>query len=206
MKIITIGRSTDCDIVFPDNVISRRHALLKIYATGKMEIVDVGQNGTYINGIRLTPNKAYPVTRKDVISFAHIRQLEWSGIPNPYRYYRYGLWAVLALLLLSGVILFLNRPAGPVPAETESVPPAPLPPEDTSSVPPSDSSDTESGTKKKPDKKALPPDFFGKKSGKKTPSDTGKQSEEDTSQPSSHEKDKSSEEQEDNNENNNIIM
>ena len=50
MKVISIGRGEDCNIVLPENVISRRHAILKIHATGKMELIDMGQNGTFVNG------------------------------------------------------------------------------------------------------------------------------------------------------------
>ena len=89
MKVISIGRGEDCNIVLPENVISRRHAILKIHATGKMELIDMGQNGTFVNGIKLTPNIPYPVTRKDVVSFAHVRQLDWSLVPNTMQIYRY---------------------------------------------------------------------------------------------------------------------
>ena len=101
MKVISIGRGEDCNIVLPENVISRRHAILKIHATGKMELIDMGQNGTFVNGIKLTPNIPYPVTRKDVVSFAHVRQLDWSLVPNTMRIYRYiALGAVLAVAIV----------------------------------------------------------------------------------------------------------
>lgn len=84
MKAISIGRDNGCDIVLNDNtdIISRRHAVLNIYSTGKMTIVDQGRNGTYVNGIRITPNVPFPVSRKDVVSFAHIIQLDWALVPN----------------------------------------------------------------------------------------------------------------------------
>lgn len=100
MKIITIGRGEDCNIILSDPVISRKHALLKIYPTGKMEIVDMGQNGTYVNGVRLAPNTPYPVTRKDVISFAHVRQLDWKAVPDNMLYIKYILAGVTVVLLL----------------------------------------------------------------------------------------------------------
>lgn len=101
MKVISIGRDEDCTIVFQDNVISRRHAILKIHATGKMEIVDMGQNGTFVNGVKLNPNMPYPVSRKDVVSFAHVRQLDWSLIPNQFKYY----WYILIVCVLAAIII-----------------------------------------------------------------------------------------------------
>ena len=78
MKILTIGRDESCNIVLSDSTVSRRHAILKIHATGKMEIISMGQNGTFVNGVKLKSDTAYPVTRKDVVSFAHVRQLDWK--------------------------------------------------------------------------------------------------------------------------------
>lgn len=100
MKIITIGRGEDCNIIFSDPVISRKHALLKIYPTGKMEIVDIGQNGTFVNGVRLAPNTPYPVTRKDVISFAQVRQLDWKSVPDNMLYIKYVLAGIVLIVIL----------------------------------------------------------------------------------------------------------
>lgn len=52
MKILTIGRDESCNIVLSDSTVSRRHAILKIHATGKMEIISMGQNGTFVNGVK----------------------------------------------------------------------------------------------------------------------------------------------------------
>ncbi len=109
MKVISIGRGEDCNIVLQENVISRRHAILKIYATGKMELIDMGQNGTFVNGIKLTPNVPYPVTRKDVISFAHVRQLDWTLIPDTMRMYRYIALVIIVIAVIVVAILSLYR-------------------------------------------------------------------------------------------------
>ena len=53
MKILTIGRDESCNIVLSDSTVSRRHAILKIHATGKMEIISMGQNGTFVIGVKL---------------------------------------------------------------------------------------------------------------------------------------------------------
>ena len=51
MKTITIGRGDGADIIIDNEMISRRHAILKISTFGKMEIVDMGRNGTYVKRI-----------------------------------------------------------------------------------------------------------------------------------------------------------
>ncbi len=97
-KIITIGRGDGADICIEDDLVSRRHATIKFLPFGKMEIRDLSKNGTYVNGIRLAVNKPYPVTRKDVVSFARVRQLDWSEVPDPMRPYRIGAWIALAII------------------------------------------------------------------------------------------------------------
>lgn len=108
MKILTIGRDESCNIVLSDSTVSRRHAILKIHATGKMEIISMGQNGTFVNGVKLKSDTAYPVTRKDVVSFAHVRQLDWNQIPDVQRYYRYGIMAVIGLAVIITVIVVIQ--------------------------------------------------------------------------------------------------
>ena len=80
MKIYSIGRDINCNIVIDDNtdVISRRHATLNVSSSGKMTIVDQSHNGTYVNGIRIASNVPVPVTRKDNVSFAHVARLDWN--------------------------------------------------------------------------------------------------------------------------------
>ena len=104
MKAYSIGREAGCDIVIYDStdVVSRRHAVLNVYPNGKMFIVDQSRNGTYVNGIRVTPNAPVPVTRKDIISFAHVVKLDWSQVPTT------NLWmkiaaCVVGVLLLAGI-------------------------------------------------------------------------------------------------------
>ena len=102
MKILTIGRDESCNIVLSDSTVSRRHA------TGKMEIISMGQNGTFVNGVKLKSDTAYPVTRKDVVSFAHVRQLDWNQIPDVQRYYRYGIMAVIGLAVIITAIVVIQ--------------------------------------------------------------------------------------------------
>lgn len=82
--IYSIGRDPGCDIYLSDdkNLISRNHAILKVGKGGKYFIIDQSLNGTYINGIKVSQGVQIPVTRKDVISFAHAAELDWSQIPK----------------------------------------------------------------------------------------------------------------------------
>lgn len=107
MKVYSIGREDGCDIIINDNsdVISRRHATLNVTSSGKMTIVDLSHNGTYVNGIRISQNVPVPVTRKDNVSFAHVARLDWSLIPNTGAVImRWTIIGVVALLLIIGGI------------------------------------------------------------------------------------------------------
>ena len=84
MKSYTIGREENSNIIIsdPSKMVSRHHATLNVNGT-KMTIMDHSSNGTFINGIKITSNTPVPVTRKDVVSFANIYDLDWNRIPNP---------------------------------------------------------------------------------------------------------------------------
>lgn len=119
MKVYSIGREVGCDIVINDNsdVISRRHATLNVSPTGKMTIVDLSHNGTYVNGIRIAQNVPVPVTRKDNVSFAHVARLDWSLVPNTGgMIIKWSIIALVALFVIGGSIWFLNStPNEPTP-------------------------------------------------------------------------------------------
>ena len=119
MKVYSIGREVGCDIVINDNsdVISRRHATLNVSPTGKMTIVDLSHNGTYVNGIRIAQNVPVPVTRKDNVSFAHVARLDWSLVPNTGgMIIKWSIIALVALIVIGGSIWFLNStPNDPTP-------------------------------------------------------------------------------------------
>ena len=112
MRVLTIGRNEDCDIIVedPQNMISKKHAILRFYPLGKIEIVPLGRNFTYINGRLVQNEKAHKVTRKDVISFAHVKDLNWSLVPNPYAKIRNIIISILlaVILLFAGLLFFLN--------------------------------------------------------------------------------------------------
>ena len=98
MKSYTIGREETCNIVIPDasQMVSRLHATLTLDGS-KMTITDSSSNGTYINGIRIAPGTPVPVTRKDVVSFAQVAELDWKQIPNPAKK---TLWITLVVIVV----------------------------------------------------------------------------------------------------------
>ncbi len=107
MKALSIGRDQTCDIVINDNtdVISRRHAVLNISSSGKITLIDQSRNGTYVNGIRISPNVPVPVSRKDIISFAHVAKLDWNAVPASPVGMRYVLiGAATVLIMVCGVL------------------------------------------------------------------------------------------------------
>ncbi len=121
MKVYSIGRDVTCDIVINDStdVISRRHAILNVAPSGKMTIVDQSHNGTYVNGIKISPNVPVPVTRKDNISLAHVARLDWAQVPKPVNITMYVIIGLLALAaIIGGIIFFTNRPVEPINHDT----------------------------------------------------------------------------------------
>ena len=106
MKTYSIGRDLNCDIVINDStdVISRRHALLNVTPSGKMTIIDQSSNGTYVNGIRISQNVPVPVTRKDIVSLAHVAKLDWNQIPKSNQWLKYAIGAVIAVAVILGII------------------------------------------------------------------------------------------------------
>lgn len=106
MKTYSIGRDLNCDIVINDStdVISRRHALLNITPSGKMTIIDQSSNGTYVNGIRISQNVPVPVTRKDIVSLAHVAKLDWNQIPKSNQWMKYVILSGIAVVIILGII------------------------------------------------------------------------------------------------------
>lgn len=114
-KIYTIGRDEECDIIIQDNtdVISRLHATLRVESNDKLFLIDQSRNGTYVNGMKMSSNVEIPVTRKDVISFAHIHELDWSQVPKQKKNFVKPLLITLACIaiiagIIAGVVLMLG--------------------------------------------------------------------------------------------------
>lgn len=111
MKTITIGRGDGANIIIDNEMISRRHAILKISTSGKMEIVDMGRNGTFVNGIKLRPNVPFPVTRKDVVRFADQDspfKLDWDLVPDNSKIFKTATAAIVGLLAIILLILLIR--------------------------------------------------------------------------------------------------
>lgn len=114
MKTYSIGRDLNCDIVINDStdVISRRHALLNVTPSGKMTLIDQSSNGTYVNGIRISPNVPVPVTRKDIISLAHVAKLDWNQVPKSNQWIKYFVGGIIAVIVILAVIFGLKAIKG----------------------------------------------------------------------------------------------
>lgn len=119
MKTITIGRDSGCDIYIDDRLISRRHALLRIHPTGKMELVDMSSNGTYVNNVRLVRNVPFPISRKDKVNFAGVKQLDWRLVPNPLSWVKWAVLAIVILLLLLVLGTLINKCSSSAPSYSE---------------------------------------------------------------------------------------
>lgn len=106
-KVYTIGRDPQSDIVINDStdVVSRLHATIRIDGS-KTFLIDQSQNGTYVNGMRMSANEEIPVTRKDTISFANIAELDWSLLPDPKKDQMKTVAIVIASLAIVAAIVF----------------------------------------------------------------------------------------------------
>ena len=111
MKEITVGRGNDCDIIVDDDsdIVSRRHALIRFSFTGNMEICDVSQNGTYVNGERLEKDVYHAIQRDDSVSLAKIWDLDLKSIKNPY-HITYIIMGILTFVTALVVALVLTLP------------------------------------------------------------------------------------------------
>lgn len=107
MKRITVGRSTDCDIVIIDETdnVSRHHLVITFDFFGKMKVSDTSSNGTLINGTRMLKGTSIPVTTKDKIRLGRNTDLDWNLVKDPYRPLRMGILYLLGVLIVAGVVL-----------------------------------------------------------------------------------------------------
>lgn len=132
MKVISIGRGEECNIVLDDPMISRRHAVLRLYPSGKIEIIDYSTNGTSINGVKLARETLTNIKRGTPVSFAGVKTLDWAHVPDPSKPYRmiaYGIIGFLVLIFAAwGIKAIINTiNSGGETYEIEEVTPAPTP-------------------------------------------------------------------------------
>lgn len=134
-KIYTIGRDDGCDIVIPDStdVISRLHATIRVESNDKILLTDQSRNGTYVNGMKMSSNIEIPVSRKDVVSFAHIYNLDWSLVPkqkNNVMKITVILFSIIAVLGIAAFFIFGSN-KNELPETIEPTPPTPIVKPDT---------------------------------------------------------------------------
>lgn len=106
-KVYTIGRDPQSDIVINDSsdVVSRLHATIRVDGS-KMFLIDQSQNGTYVNGMRMSANEEIPITRKDTISFANVAEFDWTLIPDPKKSQIKSVGIVVVSLIAIAAIVF----------------------------------------------------------------------------------------------------
>ena len=116
MKEIIIGRGNDCDIVINDDsdIVSRRHTIIRYSFTGAMQICDVSQNGTYLNGERLEKDKFVDLSIDDTVSLAKVHDLNLREIRNPYTSQRIiaAVVAIVLVLVIGCAAYFITRKHG----------------------------------------------------------------------------------------------
>lgn len=82
--IVEVGRDDDCDIVIPENEISRRHAAF-YYENDRWFLRDnFSTNGTWLNNARIEPGKKYELTPNDEINFAMTEKVIFCKCKNAF--------------------------------------------------------------------------------------------------------------------------
>ena len=82
-KEFTLGRLSENQPIEPDvdlspykafdNGVSRLHAVIR-FNEGKVVLLDLGSsNGSYVNGIRVTPNVEYPLRHGDIVALGKLK-------------------------------------------------------------------------------------------------------------------------------------
>lgn len=79
-SVVTIGRSSSCDIILTDMNVSREHARISI-SGGKYVFENVGRHGSYMNG-RMVGNDKIVVAPGTEILLANRVPLPWQQICN----------------------------------------------------------------------------------------------------------------------------
>lgn len=80
MRLIVIGRNPqEANIVLSSQYVSNYHAEIILLDNGDMFLVDKSTNGTFLNGLRLSPGKEVAIKRGDNIMLADV-PLDWNLI------------------------------------------------------------------------------------------------------------------------------
>lgn len=84
MKLLKIGSTANCNIVFNSEYVSGLHAELLLTDDGKMFLEDKNSlNGTFVGNKKLTPNEEVRVQRGDLVRFGDC-ELNWNRVPVNY--------------------------------------------------------------------------------------------------------------------------
>jgi len=77
-----IGRHNECDLVVPESTVSGRHCLLTRQGDGfTIEDLD-SSNGTFVNGVKLTPRQPVWVPRDATVTLGKQIPMPWPPIPS----------------------------------------------------------------------------------------------------------------------------
>lgn len=76
MSKITFGRSKDCDIVFDEKIVSRKHGYLLIMGSKVYVVDENSKNGIYVNGRRITDRAL--LSEGDEVMIARKVPLDWE--------------------------------------------------------------------------------------------------------------------------------
>ena len=81
MRLLTIGRSSSCNIILNSPAVSSVHAELLILNNGDVLLIDKNStNGTYVMNKQIKPGAEISVRRGDMIRFGDM-ELQWSSVP-----------------------------------------------------------------------------------------------------------------------------
>ncbi len=69
-SFFSIGRSSNNDIVLPGTEISKLHAVIQHTSKGFSIMDSNSRNGTFLNGVRIQPQKLCPLSDKDLVTFS----------------------------------------------------------------------------------------------------------------------------------------
>ena len=119
MKVITIGRSQDNDIVVNDVKVSRNHLQIVQDDNGNCSVVDLSSsNGTFVNGqritgrIRLHPNDIVQIGNTKLPWQSYLNPIITNSVPEPAQKDKRIIWyvasAVVLLMLIGGAYLYIS--------------------------------------------------------------------------------------------------
>lgn len=109
MKKIFIGRGSDNQVRIKDDSdkVSRRQAVIEVSFLGKMRIHDTSTNGTFVNGKPVEKPNGTPVKRGDKVDFAHVTNLDWNLVRDPYKGLKIAVCVFVVVLIGLAALYFI---------------------------------------------------------------------------------------------------